>query len=379
MGMDLSGGYGAAAAAATLRDLLAQRFQARAYQDQLNQRQFENSIQERTLQQNEELKRAQLEAMAEARRGALEEKQNARAEHLANDLPEGFLQADNPAIPVMQKGGYGSLLTQAPATQPMGPDFVGPMPNFETPQQAQVGRPAGMLKTKSQKQIDTEAAQQQKADAAAAAAAAKTAIETETARHHRAMENKPPTLSTVTIQTVDANGNPVTRVVPKSEAVGKEFAGRPSATTANRADSAMAVKQTGEDIIAKLSDPKVAAMVGPAMGRYNSLREFIGNPPPELSELAGQIESYALANMGVHGMRSAQGAKQIQDLLDRKHTPESLKATIQGLNGFSQHFLENAGRKPAAGSGKIRARDPQGGLHEAPTGTPLPEGWVLEK
>lgn len=30
----------------------------------------------------------------------------------------------------------------------------------------------------------------------------------------------------------------------------------------------------------------------------------------------------------------------------------------------------------ASASGKIRARDPQGNIHEAPVGTPLPEGWV---
>ena len=162
----------------------------------------------------------------------------------------------------------------------------------------------------------------------------------------------------VTIQTVDENGQPVTKIVPKT--AGSTFAKGPSAVTANRLDSAKAVKQTGEDIIAGLSDPKTAAMVGPAMGRFNTLRDLIGNPPPELAGLAGQIESYALANMGVHGMRSAQGAQMISKLLDRRHTPESLIATIKGLNGFSAHFLENAGRgggKPDATTTKPTAED----------------------
>jgi hypothetical protein len=182
----------------------------------------------------------------------------------------------------------------------------------------------------------------------------------------------PQSTATVTIQTVDANGNPVTRVVPKAEAIGKDFAAKPNATTANRLDSAKAVQQTGEDIIAKVSDPKIAALLGPAMGRYNSLREFLGNPPPELSELAGQIESYALANMGVHGMRSAQGAEHIKQLLDRRHTPESLASTVRGLNGFSQHFLENAGRgapsgsQPAAQVTTVRMRAPNGQETDVP-------------
>lgn len=38
-----------------------------------------------------------------------------------------------------------------------------------------------------------------------------------------------------------------------------------------------------------------------------------------------------------------------------------------------------SGAAPAAGAaGMIRARDPQGQLHEAPAGTPLPAGWTLE-
>lgn len=132
------------------------------------------------------------------------------------------------------------------------------------------------------------------------------------------------------------------KVIPELERRGfTEFKKPPSATVENRLASAQAVQQTGNDIITALKDPKIAAMVGPAMGRYNSLRDFIGNPPPELSELAGSIESYALANMGVHGMRSVQGADEIKKLLDRKHTPESLIQTIQGLQKFSQHFLEN--------------------------------------
>ncbi len=152
--------------------------------------------------------------------------------------------------------------------------------------------------------------------------------------------------ATIVVQTVDENGRPVTKIVPK--VAGASYAKAPSGTTETRLASAQAVNQTGADIITQLKDPKVRGMLGPAMGRYGTLRDFIGNPPPELAELAGSIESYALANMGVHGMRSAQGAEQIKQLLDRKHTPDSLISTIEGLNKFSSHFMENEGRKPGA-------------------------------
>lgn len=42
------------------------------------------------------------------------------------------------------------------------------------------------------------------------------------------------------------------------------------------------------------------------------------------------------------------------------------------LDSLLREFADQQG-------GTIRARDPQGKLHEAPAGTPLPQGWVLEK
>jgi hypothetical protein len=139
------------------------------------------------------------------------------------------------------------------------------------------------------------------------------------------------------------DGKTVIEYLPESEVRGKTFEKGDPAAVANRIASAKAVYQTGDDIIAKLKDPAFSKVIGPAMGRASTLREFIGNPPPEFAELAGNIESYALANMGVHGMRSNEGAEKIKRMLDAHHTPESLAAAIRGLNNFSQHFMENEG------------------------------------
>jgi hypothetical protein len=236
-------------------------------------------------------------------------------------------------------------------------------------------------KNATSKQLDTQADNARQTAKEADALARETTRDAEIVRHNKASEkaaaNKP--VATIAIQTVDENGEPVTKIVPK--VAGGSFAKPASAVSQNRADSAMTVKQTGEDMIAQLHDPKFAAVVGPIMGRASTLRDLIGNPPPEFAQLAGQIESYALANMGVHGMRSAQGSQLIAKLLDQHHTPESLIATIKGLNSFSEHFLTNVGRKGGSGGGGsdvIYARDPQGGLHQAKVGTPLPDGWKVE-
>jgi hypothetical protein len=131
--------------------------------------------------------------------------------------PDTFLGAEDPAVGTMQRGGTGSLLTRQAPTQAMGEDFAGPMPNMESPQQAQVGRPGGYLKTRSQKQFDTDAdnarqlqvaqntqAHQGMVDERGAAAAV------ETGRHNRAMEHKPTGVAAAEKKNwVMRNGQPV--------------------------------------------------------------------------------------------------------------------------------------------------------------------------
>jgi hypothetical protein len=84
----------------------------------------------------------------------------------------------------MQQGGRGSLLSQTPEVKPMGPEFQGPMQGGVTPQQAQVGRPGGFLKTRSAKQIDTETDNTRQAEAITRQREA----DTERERHDKAME-----------------------------------------------------------------------------------------------------------------------------------------------------------------------------------------------
>lgn len=359
MGMDIGGGFGAGGAVQGLQELLKQRFlqaqqnqQANQFQQTLAEQNRKNvadeglrqqAIQEQAAwrqMQADELKRNH-EDVANIRRGA-------EADALGNAIPPNtFIPQNDPAVGILQTGGRGSLLTAQPERPAVD---VGPL----LPGDTGAARPAGYLKTSSQKQIEQAAADKDKQDALGRAAAHETEIE----RHDRAMENKPQSAATVTIQTVDENGNPVTKVLPKSEAVGQTFAKGPNATVANRLASAKAVVQTGNDVIQKLKDPQFAQMVGPALGRYNTVRDFLGNPPPEFAGLAGQIESYALASMGVHGMRSAQGAEAIKKILDARHTPESLAAAIQGLNNFSQHLIDNETQKSGDGTGTTKATKP---------------------
>jgi hypothetical protein len=355
--LGLEGAYGSAA----LQQMLAKRHEETLKEQQ---QQWSNKFQERQLASQEELKNAQLASLADSRLGAQQDRETGLAMKLNDQIPAGFLRSSNQAVPLLQKIGAAE---PTPATQPMGSDFSGPMPNFETPQEAQVGRPAGFLKTASQAQNVAESTRQDKfadneraaaKDAAAQANFDRTA--TETNRYHTGMLNKPAAGADAVVKVEHKDpttGRTVIEYLPKSDVRGKTFEKGASSATENRLASAQAVNQTGEDIIRQLSDPAVAAKLGPTMGRYAKLQDFIGNPPPEFSELAGAIESYSLANMGVHGMRSAQGAQMIAKLLNQPHTPESIIAAIRGLNSFSQHFMQNEGRAPQTQTKKPTAAE----------------------
>jgi hypothetical protein len=61
-----------------------------------------------------------------------------------------------------------------------------------------------------------------------------------------------------------------------------------------------------------------------------------------------------------------------QDMANRHQAYQQQIAEIRGRAGATP-----SGTQP--GGGMIRARDPQGKLHEAPAGTALPQGWKLEQ
>lgn len=417
--MGLAGMAGAAGAGDALRTLFDQRRQAAldAQNEQYRQRalaqkdaEFRISAQEKAdekraaleehQQRDAELKKAQARiTFAMTPVGGAVAPQDAQG-MLASGVPQNLLPM-TPAKPVQQTTGFmpmPSAPAQGPGMQTMqglspvnGPAMAQGSSTTTADPTSPLSAPAGYTRGATQQDVEKG-----KADALAAAKpdalveAARLAAENRTndneqrakdrlAQIAAAAAARPVSDKLVKVEHRDpATGRTVIEYLPESERRGKTFEKGASGATETRLASAQAVNQTGADIIAKLSDPAYAKVIGPALGRASKLSDFIGNPPPEFSELAGSIESYALANMGVHGMRSAQGAEQIKHLLDQHHTPESLIAAIKGLSKFSEHFMANEGRTGTTGGGTMRARDAQGVLHEAPAGTALPAGWKLE-
>lgn len=392
MGMGLQAAYGADALQQNLRQRIMDQIAAQQRDRQFQQQQFENDLNTKKFQSGEDIKNANLAAQTESRNAIAEDRRIGLANTLGNQLPSGTeIQPGDQAVGLLQGGGRGALLRgnlTLPSAQTSGAVGLPANPQDET-----AAPISGTLRTiaspealRSYTKLPSEQQNVDAAKSALEAAQAKKAEMPPAAKPGRIHDTTkglvsiaddntttpvlgpdgkpvqgyhPPTQAAgdklTKVEHQDANGKTVIEWLPQSEIKGKTFNKGVSGATETRLASAQAVNQTGDDIVAKLSDPNFAAVVGPAMGRFSSLRDFIGNPPPEFAELAGQIESYALASMGVHGMRSAQGAEKISKLLDAHHTPESLAATIKGLNQFSSHFMQNEGRGGASTSAPAAA------------------------
>jgi hypothetical protein len=100
------------------------------------------------------------------------------------------------------------------------------------------------------------------------------------------------------------------------------------------------------------------------------------------SAFAGEVgKAFAGANVGV------QDRQELMDKISAASSPAQLKGyadtadkLLEGKQkSLQQSYQEGMQGKPNFGgaqTGMIRARDPQGKLHEAPAGTPLPQGWT---
>lgn len=356
-------GYGLAAAGGL--EAAQQGLRQRLMDQMLLEKQKQDmaiQLREQALREQEASQRADLLKQGQADR--LSNQQGIAQDRQDNETMRAFTM--NPAgAPLMPKiagrmRDLGLPVQETPGVA--GPPAVEGLSSLATPMQGRMitpeSTPESFQRGSTQADIATKTQQDAQRQAAVDMAAQRTTDQT-AAEAQRQSDRQDNLKLAASLRPAPAGNEKLTRVehkdpdtgrtvieyLPQSAIKGQKFEKGVLGATESRLASAEAVRQTGDDMITNLSTPDLRAKLGPAMGRFNTLKDFIGNPPPEFSELAGQIESYALANMGVHGMRSAQGSRMIAQLLDQHHTPESLIASIKGLNSFATHFMENEGRK----------------------------------
>lgn len=130
---------------------------------------------------------------------------------------------------------------------------------------------------------------------------------------------------------------------------------------------------------AGLGSTDQAALNAARQVAINEIAKVTSNPglSGQLSDSARhEIEAFNPAN-ATYGQTLAVAKVLRQDMANRhQSTQEQVNDIQQRLGGKPQ---QAAPATPSATQGNIRARDPQGKLHEAPAGTALPQGWTLEK
>lgn len=166
---------------------------------------------------------------------------------------------------------------------------------------------------------------------------------------------------------------------------------RPTGQQRNKADMGTSAREQLSDIKTIVqSHPEI---FGPGHGRATEIERWIGSQDPDAQAFASARTIAADHLAGTFGGRSESALKALDDAIGQfKTNPTAMLAGIDQIDKANSIFIQRgtprtAGSNaaaaqpvvpPPAPSATIRARDPQGKLHKAPAGTPLPAGWKLE-
>ncbi len=156
-----------------------------------------------------------------------------------------------------------------------------------------------------------------------------------------------PNAATVVIQTEDAQGNKVTRIVPK--VAGAEYTSAPTAQEQNRRDQA-AIVSTQVDHVISLID-KTPGAVGPILGRLAKGETVIGTVSPEAKALATALGSLEALQPILHGYRGgSQTMEHFHSIIgDQNLNAAALKASLNEIKQLAEDI--RGADKPAANSG----------------------------
>jgi hypothetical protein len=156
----------------------------------------------------------------------------------------------------------------------------------------------------------------------------------------------------------------------------------PTMTQRTAAGRAGTVIEMAPEIMGRLDSMK--DKIGPLMGRWDQFMQGkVGLDNPDFAALRSDLLMMSSAVALAHAQgRLPENLRQEFDhaINAPRQSADNLKATITTMLPWlkSMQAQGQLSGHPTQG-GAIRARDPQGRLHEAPAGTALPAGWKAEK
>lgn len=153
---------------------------------------------------------------------------------------------------------------------------------------------------------------------------------------------RPRETPTVVIQTVDANGNPIQKIVPKT--AGAEFASKLTPQEQNRLDQADIIIREA-DRIKRLIDATPSA-VGPIAGRIARGETVVGNVSPEAKALGTALGSFEALQPILHGFRGgSQTVEHFHNTLgDQRLNAAALKASLDQIKALATDIKQGRGQ-----------------------------------
>lgn len=154
--------------------------------------------------------------------------------------------------------------------------------------------------------------------------------------------------SVAIVQSVDDQGNKVTKLVPK--VAGTEFAAAPTAQEQNRRDQA-AIIQREVDRISKMIDANPNA-VGPIMGRLAKGEAVLGTISPEAKALGTALGSFVALQPVLHGFRGGgQTVDHFVGVLGDQHlNAAALKASLEQIKALAADIEHGKVQEEPAGT-----------------------------
>lgn len=139
--------------------------------------------------------------------------------------------------------------------------------------------------------------------------------------------------ATILIHTVDENGNPVQKVVPK--VAGATFGAAPTAQTQNRREQADIILREADRIIGLID--KTPNAVGPVVGRLALGQTVIGTVAPEAKALGTALGSFEALQPILHGFRGGgQTVEHFHSVLgDQTLNAAALKASLLQIKALA--------------------------------------------
>jgi hypothetical protein len=153
-------------------------------------------------------------------------------------------------------------------------------------------------------------------------------------------------------QNVDANGNPVW--VPGVSADEKKKA-ELSENVVFNANNIASILQRRPDIVGKVA------------GRFTTLDQMAGTNDPDITSLQQDMHNIAMANVGIHGMRSNEAVHDVEtNILNKfRNGPQAIGGALKSSADSVQTFIDNARpdtyKTHSKNGGAMRAMIPQQG------------------